>query len=133
MKNLYKKLGAIALAGMVVAGGFAASGAQSFAAYGRYHGGIKFENEIEEKDEGSKELEKMIGYSNFKVSQPFYNGHFLKDAVQEEYPSLRRSNSIIGIRPGSKMLRNIARSGNDVIMVRFKSAYYAIVKASEVK
>ena len=57
MKNLYKKIGALVLAGMVVAGGFAASGAQSFAFsgdYGQLRLALKNEAHISENMEKNK-------------------------------------------------------------------------------
>ena len=55
MKNLHKKIGAMALAAMVVAGGVAVSGAQSFAAG---YNGIPIEHKI--KNEQGYKLVKKI-------------------------------------------------------------------------
>lgn len=130
MKNLNKKIGAVALASMVVLGGFAASGAQSFA--DSYYREMELLEESVVKDEFGEKLQSIVG-SNHKVSIPYHVEDFFKSAVRDKYGSRNISRSILNLNriknlSSSKMFNNLLKSKYNIIMVRFGDKYYAIIK-----
>ena len=136
MKNLYKKLGAIALAGMVVAGGFAASGAQSFANSKKPYPYLiqKFqkEEELEKKREEAKEkVQKIIesfGNSDYEVVKSYFSKNIIQKDLIDNYshlgiPYLR----IPRVRRNSQ-LKSLLSFNYSVFMVEFDGMYHLIVK-----
>ena len=141
MKNLYKKIGALVLAGMVVAGGFAASGAQSFASSEvlKYHGGLELLSNKDLKNvdnEDRKELYGMLPSGDYQISKGYVVKSLLIDAFEDylkenDYDggfSPMISNLRIGRSPNYMKRRLAHLLSRGYALVQFKDNYYAIVK-----
>ena len=135
MKNLNKKIGAVALAGMVVLGGFAASGAQSFAFSGDYGQlELALEGKAYISEEMEKDMKKLkakingLGY-NYDVIIAYHNADMLKSDAQGRYSDfnsqLQRQINLDS-RIGERMLKYRLSNKPYVSIVKFEGQYYFI-------
>ena len=139
MKNLNKKIGAVALAGMVVFGGFAASGAQAFAnsfgPYGQLELALEGKADISKKmKEDMEELEAKIESLGYKVLISYKNEDLLKSDAQKMYPHserfLKKSIDFNKLsKRGEDYFRNyLSYRKAPVSIIKFKGEYHFIKK-----
>ena len=123
MKNLHKKIGALALAGIVLAGGVAASGVKSFAAEGK---AVVREELIKSKGfEIKNEMQAFSGDASSKIVLQNYRNLGLN--VLGMVFNLDRH----GIRSSSRFsLEGLLDSSYDVFAVRSKGKVYIIGRSS---
>ena len=128
MKNLNKKIGAVALAGMVVFGGFAAGGVQSFAAE-------QASSVVKEKiqDDGVQELQAMINLLYFvniyKVLESSKDKKKLiskAEKICEGSKFFVRGSMKLNSKSPEKSLNNILGRKLGALVVKFGDNYYLI-------
>lgn len=113
MKNLHKKIGAMVLAGMVVLGGVAAGGVNSFAA----------SNESSISIGEQREVQRV----KFALSQKPFNGEIIEFSKDiNKIKKLQGSNRIQRIQNDRLVLDlyNLRNKGN--VKIKYGNIYYAI-------
>ena len=127
MKNLYKKISAVLLAGMVVAGGFAASGAQSFALlYGPGSEQIA--------DEGMKKLQDIIDDSIYAGVYKVINSYKVEGVLLQDVYSKHPDGgfspvvSRLSKRYPDRHLKSLLARKLNIVMVQSGGKYYLIEK-----
>lgn len=127
MKNLNRKLSVIALSGMAVFGGVAASGVQAFAAPKE----VVVEQEV--KDEDEVKLQSMINelqYGNiYKVIESSKNRNAILDKAEAKHRGSKffqkRSVSLNQHNP-KRSLDRLLRNRYDAVVVKFNGKYFLI-------
>ena len=127
MKNLNKKIGAVALASMVLAGGFAASGVQSFAAIPKESQVVSENSDEKAIIDGEKLHKKMrdLGYWHFEVKGSSSNKKDLEPDLND-YSKLKYYNPGL-IRVSDRSLPSFLRHRNDAVIVKYNGSYHLLV------
>ena len=123
MKNLHKKIGAMVLAGMVVLGGVAVSGVNSFAAS---NSKLAVSNHINEL----KEKKVKFAIRNYgELLEVSSNEQDLDKIKNKQYKEMKCYRRIIEVRSQSEIplkLINAKRGHYQIIKVKFQNSYYLI-------
>ena len=126
MKNLNKKIGAVALAGMVVAGGVAAAGVQSFAA--SESKSLIGQEQQQNNEKAERRLNFYCGFNGYKVLDSFNNPKDIKKEARKHAGISRVYSSIIDLNSENifdKLDRLLSGRWN-IVMVRYEGMYYLI-------
>ena len=127
MKNLNKKISSVVLASMVLFGGFAASGVQSFAS-------SKGESLVVKKNLYNPDMEKLDDAvekldSRYHVIEGYGSLDSVEKAVLLQYSHYARFNSnIISVNDNnlSRRLKMFLKDKPDSFIVKYKGMWYAI-------
>lgn len=125
MKNLNRKLSVIALSGMAVFGGVAASGIQAFAASDV----SVFEQEVQDKD--IAELNELILKADFSYKALSKHGSKkeAREAMRNQYGKAKKLNNAspsVNKKNIKKVLGIFAQNGDRVFVLKHKSNYYVV-------
>ena len=132
MKNLYKKIGALVLAGMVVAGGFAASGAQSFA--GSKSSSQKWEQLEDQRDIAKEKVEKMINdskYKKYKVIASFFVREMLLEKGESYRYSVNKFRRGVARISNKERLEKLLSLGFNAVMIQHDGMFHLISDSNE--
>lgn len=130
MKNLNRKLSVIALSGMAVFGGVAASGVQAFAA----GNGVVVQQQAQDKvAEDLQELIVEVGFDNiYKAVKSSANRKQLLDEAQEIAKAngsryFNRGSRSVNQKNPKKSLQKLLQSRQDAIVLKFEGKYVLLV------
>ena len=122
MKNLHRKISAMLLAGMVVVGGFAASGVSSFAASNRAVPNVALESEVRRM----KSVCGMYGYNASLVKDDNEFNKLVGDCNKSDL--YNRGNKVVVRNPYElpQHLQRAKYSGKKFVKAQYRGGLYLI-------